>query len=187
MQMTNNRGKETGKIIYKITNVTGNGASSTVNQQVFDAKGKSVTTSTNKIKCSNGVMMMDIKSFYNPAPGQQQQLNVRGEEVYIQYPSNMLVGATLPDGTASFTTSGGAVNGEMEMSMTNRKVEAQENITTPAGTWNCFKISYKMEIKTKVAGISIPMRFEMTEWFAPNFGIVKSTSKYGDTQIVSIE
>lgn len=186
MEMTNNRGKQTGKIIYVVSNTNSSGSGSVVNQTVTDAKGKTVSSSTNKIKCSKGVMMMDIRSFVNSSNKQQQTIEVKGEEVYIEYPSSMKVGAALPDGKASFNTVNGDMRGEMDLAIVNRKVAGKEPVTTPAGTWDCYKITYTLEIKTKVAGISIPMKFDATEWFAPDFGVVKTSGKFGDTQIISV-
>ncbi|MFN8264596.1 MAG: hypothetical protein U0T11_00895 [Chitinophagaceae bacterium] len=187
MEMTNNRGKQTGKIIYVVSNTNSSGSSSVVNQTVTDAKGKTISSATNKIKCSKGVMMMDIRSFMNTSSKQQQTVEVKGEDVYIEYPSSMKTGSSLPDGKASFNTVTGDMKGEMDLSIVNRKVTGKESVTTPAGTWDCYKITYTIEIKTKVAGISIPMKFDATEWFAPDFGVVKTSGKFGDTQIISVK
>jgi len=38
----------------------------------------------------------------------------------------------------------------------------------------------------KTAGIGIPINMEGVEYFAPGFGIVKTESKHGGTEIVAI-
>ena len=57
----------------------------------------------------------------------------------------------------------------MRIDVTDRKVEALEKITTPAGTFDCMKITSvcftKMLIKSET---------EMTDWYAPNVGLVRS-------------
>jgi hypothetical protein len=65
---------------------------------------------------------------------------------------------------------------DIDLYVRNRKAEAAESITTPAGTWNCIKISFEMEIVTRTAGIRIPIRITGNEWYAPGFGVVKSES-----------
>ena len=75
----------------------------------------------------------------------------------------------------------------MTMVINNRKVEGQESITTTAGTWNCFRITYKSRISVKTGPFGIPVNVESTEWYAPGFGIVKTQSKYGGTAITSIK
>jgi hypothetical protein len=75
----------------------------------------------------------------------------------------------------------------LTMVISNRKIDAQESVTTTAGTWNCFKISFKCKIGVKTGPFSIPATFEGTEWYAPGFGIVKTESKFGSTAITSIK
>ena len=75
----------------------------------------------------------------------------------------------------------------LTMNVTNRKVEGKESITTPAGTWDCFKITSKSKIHMKMGPIGVPMNFDSTEWFAPGFGVVKTESKHGETLITSVK
>jgi hypothetical protein len=70
--------------------------------------------------------------------------------------------------------------------MTKRKVEGRESVTTPAGTWNCFKITYHSKMIFKM-GIGIPMNMDVTEWWAPGFGVVKTESDSGKTEITAIK
>ena len=49
------------------------------------------------------------------------------------------------------------------------KVLGQEQITTPAGTFDCIKISYIM--KTNMAADSLKLYY--TAWYAPGIGMVK--------------
>src|SRR5687767_12505580 len=65
MSMTNKKGKETGKNVYTISDVqkSGDTFSATINSELFDNKGKSITKATNNIKCKDGVIMMDMKMF----------------------------------------------------------------------------------------------------------------------------
>ena len=74
----------------------------------------------------------------------------------------------------------------VDMEVFDRKVVAKEKVTTPAGSWDCFKITYKSKMRIKTMGIGMPMNIEGTEWFAPGFGVVKTESKHGGTEIVAI-
>ncbi len=78
--------------------------------------------------------------------------------VYLEYPANMNVGDQLKDGQLSMdyeSTSG--LKSSIEISITERKVEGKESVTTSAGTWECFKISAHNKIVSKIAGIGIPI------------------------------
>jgi hypothetical protein len=95
MTITNKKDKETGKTVYTISDVNKTSAtvSSTVNSEIFDAKGKSIAKGASNIKCTGGVMMIDMKMFISPA--QQQQMNMEaagGAQAFIEYPANMKEG-----------------------------------------------------------------------------------------------
>ena len=191
MTITNSKGNETGKNIYAISDVKKTGAitTSTVSSEFFDSKGKSVNKATNNVKCMNGVMMMDMKMFI---PSSQQEQMASGaataNDVYLEYPADMKAGDNLKDGEFSmdFKMSSGLAS-TIAVSITERKVEGKESITTTAGTWDCFKISSKNKITTKIAGIGIPIKSDVTEWYAPRFGVVKTESKLGKTEITSVK
>ena len=190
MTITNKKDKETGKTVYTISDVNKTGAtvSSTVNSEIFDAKGKSIAKGASNIKCTGGVMMIDMKMFISPA--QQQQMNMEaagGAQAFIEYPANMKEGDKLNDGEFSMDVKmQTGMNAHLDVSITNRKVDGKESVTTPAGTWDCFKISYHSRIKVKI-GIGIPINADVTEWYAPGFGVVKTESGGGKTEITAIK
>ena len=63
MTMTDKKGSASGKFIYTVSNAksTGSSATATVNSEVFDKKGKVIGKGATEMKCSNGVLMMDMK------------------------------------------------------------------------------------------------------------------------------
>lgn len=187
MTVTNNKGKESGKVIYNITNSqkSGNSISATVNNEFIDTKGKSITKGVNNVKCVNGVMQMDMKVFIPPS---QTSGSATASDVYLEYPGNMNVGDQLKDGhLAMDTETSGGIKSSVEIDITERKVEGKESVTTPAGTWECYKITSNNKITSRIAGIGIPIKLSVTEWFAPGFGIVKTESKTGKTEITFIK
>lgn len=191
MTITNNKGKESGRMIYVVSDSKKNSSSitATINSEFVDAKGKSITKSTNNVKCENGVMQMDMKTFIPPAQLEQMKTGEgKANDVYLEYPANMNVGDQLRDGQFNMdyeSTSG--LKSSIEISITERKVEGKETITTSAGTWECYKISANNKIVSKIAGIGIPIKMDVIEWFAPGFGVVKTESKTGKTEITSIK
>lgn len=191
MTISNNKGKESGKMVYSISNVnkTGGTVSAKVNSEFFNTAGKSFNKAVNNIKCENGVMMMDMKMFI-PSSQQEQMKSgsASANDVYLEYPPTMKEGDQLKDGQFSMHyESSTGLKSSIEISITERKVEAKETITTPAGAWECFKISTKNNITSKISGIGIPIKMDVTEWFAPGFGVVKTESKAGKTEITSIK
>ncbi|TMI85980.1 MAG: hypothetical protein E6H10_01510 [Bacteroidetes bacterium] len=190
MTIKNKKGNQTGKVVYVISNVTnkGNAATATVNSEMFDKNEKSISKASNNVQCENGILMMDMKMLI-PSAQQEQMGNVSatGTVSYIEYPVTMKEGDGLKDASfaADFTSTSG-LKGNISMNMTNRKVAGKENVTTPAGMWDCFKITYHSKMVFKM-GIGIPMNADVTEWYAPGFGVVKTESGGGTTEITSIK
>ena len=191
MTISNNKGKESGKMTYVVSDSKKNGSSitATINSEFVDAKGKTITKATNNVKCENGVMQMDMKTFIPPAQVEQMKSGeAKATDVYLEYPANMNVGDQLKDGQFNMDyESSSGLKSSIEISITERKVEGKETITTSAGTWECYKISAKNRIVSKTAGIGFPIKMDVVEWFAPGFGIVKTESKTGKTEVTSIK
>lgn len=57
----------------------------------------------------------------------------------------------------------------MTMEMVDRKVEGKESLTTSAGTFDCYVISYTTEMK-----MGLNTMFKNKEWIAEGVGMVKS-------------
>ena len=63
----------------------------------------------------------------------------------------------------------------MEITITDRVVEAKEKITTEAGTFDCYRIS-----QTVIAKMPIVMRSKGTQWLDPGLGMIKSLNYSAD-------
>jgi DUF3108-like len=172
--------KESGVITYKISNVSKDGNTTTAdfNSEAVDAKGKTISKGSGKYKCSNGIIYVDARV---SLPSEQMEayknMDVKADEVYLEYPANMTIGQDLADGNFKMTISkDGSTFSNVTFKQVNRKVESKETVTTPAGTWECFRITSEGQFKASIgdSGIGIPFNFKSTEWFAPGFGIVKT-------------
>ena len=132
--------------------------------------------------------MVDMKMFI-PSAQQEQMGDISGNAStsFLEYPATMKEGDALKDASFSMDfKSASGLSGHISIDMTNRKVAGKENVTTPAGTWDCYKITYHSKTVFKM-GIGIPMNADVTEWYAPGFGVVKTESGSGGTEIVSIK
>jgi hypothetical protein len=104
-----------------------------------------------------------MKSFQN------MEVKITGDMLDI--PSNPIAGQKLKDGTLNIALSseGGPAFMNTTITITNRKVEGIETITTPAGTFECVKISYDVETK-----MLFTIHTHAVEWYAKNTGMVRS-------------
>lgn len=189
MTIYNKKGEENGKQVYMVSKVetSGDNVTATLNSEFFDKKGKSTIKAVNEIKCSGGVMMMDMKM--SMPQGQSSQFkdpNATATNVYIEYPPGMKEGDNLKDAAMKIDIDNNGMKQTVDMQVINRKVQGKETITTTAGTWDCYKITNTTKMKIKTMGIGVPVNTDVTEWFAPGFGVVKSESKGGGTAITAI-
>ncbi len=166
----------TSKVVVLSNNPTANGYSLELQSTYYDAKNKEIVSRKLTMRCENGVFYIDMKNYLNPESfkntKENAELKIDGTD--LEMPGNLSVGQTLKDGT--ITLSYGEAGTPMAMmNMTvrifDRKVEAIENITTPAGTFECYKISYTLEVQS-----IFKMTVKAIDWFAKNVGSVRNES-----------
>jgi len=190
MTIYNKKGETNGRKVYQVSDVatTGGVTSGNLATEMFDKNGKSMAKATSTVRCDGGVMMIDMKMMM-PQEHQEKYGNMeaKADDVYLEYPSGMHVGDALKDGTMSMEMNNNGMHQTLKMTVRERKIQSRESVTTSAGTWDCYKISFKCKMGVKMGPINIPFNFEGTEWYSPGFGVVKSESKYGGTAITSIK
>ncbi|WP_318310268.1 TapB family protein [Flagellimonas crocea] len=177
LQYTNydKKGKDDGQINYKITNVesSGDNVSATMMMEMVDKKGNTYT-SDYEIDCDGNVVKIDFKSLMNDQMLSQMgdvEMDISGTDVDL--PNNLSVGQQLPDANMELKMKmGGAINMNMTVETLNRKVEKQESVTTPAGTFNCFVIYSETRTKMMMGNKTFPNRV----WLAEGVGMVKQES-----------
>jgi hypothetical protein len=183
MTVYDKKGQAAGIQTWNVSDVKkdGNGFTSTINSVFTDEKGKEIARGAGTYKCNGGMLQADIKM----AIAQQQAQGMQPNEAslnnsYLEYPNIMSVGQSLKDADFNMDMNmNTGIKANVTFKESNRKVEAKEKVTSPAGSWDAFVISYDSYMKIKM-GIGIPMNFQVKEWFVPNFGIVKTeTTKNG--------
>ena len=190
MSMYDKGGDETGKMVYSIGDVTNSNSFTVANvqSQILDKRGRTIAKGTGVMKCNGGVMMINMKmNMPIPESDQSIQTNAKSDEFFIEYPANMAKGDVLKEGNMNLEANNNGMPQSISIHTFDRKVEDKEKITTPAGTWDCYKISYKTKMTIRIMGVGVPKNLDGTEWYAPGFGVVKTVSKYGSTVITSIK
>jgi hypothetical protein len=174
------KGKVSGRSVYKISDVKkdGNNVSSILNYIFYDEKGKQISSGNGKFKCNGASIDVDMKmSISGEQMAAYKDMEVIANDAYLNYPTKVKTGETLPDGKFNMEVKNNGVPfSGIDYDVVHRKVEGNEKVTSPAGTWECYKISYDAKMIIRTMGIPIPMNFQVLEWYAPGFGIVKSES-----------
>ncbi len=162
------KGKINSVVDYSITDVTDNTA--TIKAKISDKKGKEITTTDYKINCNNNTISIDFKSMMNPDMfAQYKDIEIDFEGTNIELPNDLSVGKDLKDANMVMIMNMGGMKMNMTMDLVNRKVEGKERISTPAGTFDCYVITYTTEVK-----MGMKSTFKNKEWIAEGVGMVKS-------------
>jgi hypothetical protein len=194
MSIYDKKGSVSGIQTWKISDVKRDGAeySSTINSLFTDEKGKEIAKGVGVYKCNGGMLQADMKMAI-PQQSQMQSSDVQLSNSYLEYPYTLSVGQGLKDAQMEMDLNmNTGIKSNVSFKETNRKVESKESITTPAGTWEAYVISYEGNMRTKMGPIGVPFNFTAREWFVPGIGLVK-TETYskgklaGSTMITSIK
>lgn len=168
------KGNLSGTVRQTVTDVQskGNGLVIKVQSESIDKKDKSLGIQELEMRCEDGVFYMDMKNFYNQAAmGNNEGAEVTIDAKDLMFPANIKPGETLPDGSMTMSFASGPIPMNTSINIFNRKVEAIENITTPAGTFEAYKISYDIEMK-----VPIKITSKAIQWYAKNAGAVRTES-----------
>ncbi len=168
------KGKLTGTVRQTVTDVSTVAGELVIKVQSeqLDKKDESLGTQDLEMRCKDGVFYMDMKNFYNQAAmGNTEGAEMTIDAKDLMFPANIKPGETLPDGSMTMSFASGPIPMNMSINIFNRKVEAIENITTPAGTFEAYKISYDIEMK-----VPIKITSKAIQWYAKNAGAVRTES-----------
>jgi hypothetical protein len=170
--------KQDGRLIYKVTQVTDTpeGKKASIQFEMYDKKGDPVELGENNnttefaVQCNGEHTMIDIESMMlgNPVLSSYQGMDVTMEGTHIMIPNQLSTGETLPDANLDITVKTGVMNINMNSKIMNRKVVGQEQITTQAGTFNTYVITYDSEFK-----MGVTQKSSGKQWIAKNIGMVK--------------
>ena len=168
------KGKLQSKTIQKVSayKETSNGFEATFNITSVDKKGEQTMLGSSTIVCDNGIIYFDMNDMF---PKEQLQamesFEMTVDGTNLELPANLKVGQELKDAEVNLHIDASPMQMNFKINITERKVLAEEHLNTPAGEFDCFKITQKVFMKTigKMETSSI-------EWYAKGVGMVKSES-----------
>src|SRR5690606_14664268 len=135
------------------------------------------------ITCDGNVVRIDFKSLMNEQMLSQMgemEMDITGTD--MELPNNLSVGQELPDSNVNVKMKmSGVMNMNMDVETINRKVEKQESVTTPAGTFDCYVIYSETRTKMMMSNQTMPSRV----WLAEGVGMVKQESYNKNGKLVA--
>ncbi|MBS1528934.1 MAG: hypothetical protein JSU01_01395 [Bacteroidetes bacterium] len=156
------------------------GSTLIVHSEITDKRGQPGGSGDSEITCSGNAINVDMKSFIPPASARQfAKMDVQADGKYLMYPLDLKAGQALNDGSATIAVNNGGIHfADVNIDITNRKVEGQESVNLSCGNFDCYKITYDIAVKVKIGIIGIPANMHVTEWFSPQIGRAVKTETY---------
>ncbi|MGE5449058.1 MAG: hypothetical protein ACM3PR_11885 [Bacteroidales bacterium] len=165
----------TNLLRYTITQVKTQGSDMDITYlcESMDPKDKPLYKQEITIHQKGDKIYFDMGNFINKAAFQQNgqippEVEIKGNE--LQVPVNPQPGEALPDANVEMALKMGFVNMKMMADLTNRKVEAVEDVTVSAGTFNAYRFS--CDVNSSAMGIKSKSR--NVDWYAKGIGTVKT-------------
>ena len=137
-----------------------------------DKKGEETYASDFEYLCEDGVFKMSMESMMNSEMMEAyKDMEVEITQTELAFPSDATVGQTLPDAEMNIKVSSNGIEVmTMTFRITDRKIEAKESITTPAGTFEAFKFSQSTNTKM----MFMNKTYKSVDWIVENIGSVRS-------------
>ena len=108
------------------------------------------------------------------------EYTISGENITI--PNTLEVDQELPDGHVTMSVEVGAMEINMTITLEDRKIEKKEQITTAAGSFDCYVITY---INTIELNLGITQTFLVKQWVSKGVGLVQQETKKPNGKFVS--
>ncbi|XLS27817.1 hypothetical protein ACJD0Z_11485 [Flavobacteriaceae bacterium M23B6Z8] len=146
-----------------------------------DEDGKEIVSGKFEVTCREGETILEPKALMSPGLLEQyenMEYSVTGNG--LVFPATLEVGQELEDGDIEMKVDAGLMNMKINVTMTDRKVERKETVTTPAGTFDCYVITYTNTLKMGMAKTQYS-----TQWIAEGIGMVKEETRKSNGRLIT--
>ncbi|AXT59434.1 hypothetical protein D1816_03400 [Aquimarina sp. AD10] len=177
----NKKGKLQGTTRHETTAIspsTDGIVNAVIKATVVDNKNKDKYSTDYNVKCNYGLFSVDMLRFFDfdkLSEHNKNNLNIKIDGDVLEFPYQMKPGDDLDDGTINIK-----INNEdntftlvtLSFDVLNREIVGEEQITTPAGTYKCKKVTFDFESKFGILNI----RGSGVEWYYNDVMVVRSES-----------
>ncbi|MGB3342667.1 MAG: hypothetical protein WBA61_02025 [Aequorivita sp.] len=165
------KNKPTAVLDYKVLKIANSAAGKvgTIYGTVKDEKGKMLGELEYDVICKDNKLSVDYQSMLSPQMMEQfKEMDYEISGTNLDWPNDLSVGMILPDGNMTMKIGMGGMNMTMTVDQKNRKVIGKEKMTTPAGTFDCYVITYNTDVK-----MGINQTTSSKQWVSEGVGMVK--------------
>lgn len=169
----NKKGKVTSVESHQVNTVSDKeDALSITLTSIEDLKDKTKRNYT--LKCVDGNFYIDMANYTSlQGDNTSSSFEVKASGDFIEFPDQIEAGTTLNDGTINLELGSDNSFGTIaSMQVLNRKVLESGELTTKAGTFDGYKVSFDYVFNIGI----IKLRGSGIEWYVKGIGIVKSES-----------
>jgi hypothetical protein len=157
--------------------VEGAKTTSTIHVIARNAEGKQEDVFSYNFVCEGGTIRMDLSALATQLAktnnSSESETSVQGDA--LEYPAGMTVGQTLPGGSFTMRMKTKSSVSVIKVIVKERKCVAIDTLTTPAGTYECYKITSVVVSTARMGGIEIPVPSSQSiDWFSYKAGAVRT-------------
>jgi len=161
---------------------TVNGFKTTIALKVFDEDKKLISEGSYGMECDNGTVKMDLSSFIPPKSLMAfGDMEIKIEMTEMEIPAKLYPGQELKDASLTISTVNSPFTLTMKVDMLNRKVEKTQTVTTPAGTFECFKLTYDMVIDFMMGS----MTMKNVQYITEKLGAVRTETYDSEDKLLN--
>lgn len=166
-------GKVTGRTVQTVKEVLGEKKriDIIVQMEVYDEKDRLQSVRDLNLACIKGLFIFDMRGYVEDTKIEgtgEVELDV--ETTDLKIPSKLQPGQELEDAQLSVAASANGITMfRVTVDIHNRKVISEEQLTTPAGSFDCYKLAYSVDVNNIVKTESTAI-----EWLAEGIGVVRN-------------
>lgn len=163
---------------YTVTEASSRGL--TIGMKLKDKREKLITEASFKAICDGGTTRLDPASIMSAQMQQYEgmEYSITGDDIF--FPNELALEQTLPDASVTMKVDAGMMNITSTVTMTDRKVERKESVTTPAGTFDCYVITY-----TNTLQMGLSRTMHTTQWIAQGVGMVQEETRKSNGNLIT--
>ena len=182
----NGKGKTSGYTVLTIKEVKGSGRNMTITYgvEILDKNRKKPKDSpgemTYQVIVKDGVVIMDMNQMIPPGL-EEQGVKIEISGTPMELPGSLAPGQKIKDSEITVTMDMGIMKMTTVIKTTDGECLAIEDVTVPAGTFKCHKI-------TQTATTTVMKKKTVTKtisWYAPGIGTVKTEVYDGKNKLIS--
>jgi hypothetical protein len=146
-----------------------------MDEDVLDARGRLIAKGEFVIRCQNDVLFFDMtRMIPSEALRGAETMEIRSDQSLLRLPMDLTTGQVLPQASTSVEVGPEASGSLMtlDFSISNRRVDSDVEIETPAGTFSATLIHQRSTARSKVLLLRKTWEYDEKVWYDLGKGLM---------------